>query len=181
MFDGVLSMSGAGRSRVQAIVTGLLSLALAYRQGQVVFDIPPMRGELLAFIAITLWTAAGVLRVWRSGRDPSGRIEWTLGGGFVGLLLVPHVPMLALVVEVGCAAFAIAQVATHSRRGINLVRTIIFDRPAMSFAVLAMGGFAAGGRGDWLGLGFLVLAAVLVAWQSGRHLWLMSKCRTLIR
>ncbi len=175
MTDAAPSMAQAGRSGLQVLVTGLLSLAVAYRQGQVVFDIPPMRGELLAFIAVLLWVACGFVRVWRSGASPASRIEWVLGGGLVGVLLGPHVPSLATLFGVATAVFAVVQIAMAPREGIQALRTMITARPALILAAGALLAFAMGGGSDWLGLAFLVLAGCLMAWQSGRHLWLWSE------
>ncbi len=152
---------------MSALVTGLLSLALVYRQGQVTFDIPPVRGELLALIAVTLWVAWGVLRPWRLSGSTAGRLEWTLGGGLVGLLLAPHVPSLALAVTVASLAVALVQVATDLSGALRTVREVMSRRPALILAILALGGFRAGGGGDWIGLAGLALAAGLVAVQCG--------------
>lgn len=165
---------------LQAIVTGLLVLAVAYRQGLVTFDIPPTRGELLALIAITLWAVAGVGRIWQRHRDDS-LVEWAAGGGLVGLLLAPHVPQLALAVGVGCGVLAILQLATHWQNVLPMVRSLATRRPGLLLGALATGSFRIGGTWDWIGLVVLAGTAALVAWQSGRHLWLWAEGRAPVR
>lgn len=180
MSDALPSLSTTSAQPLQALVTGLLSLAVAYRQGQVTFDIPPVRGELLALIAIALWVACGVLRQWRSG-DGAGQLEWVVGGGIVGLLLVPHVPQLAWVMLAGCGALAAVLLSTDWKRAVGLFHTLAVRRPAVVVAALAMIGFGIGGSWDWIGLVLLTASAVIVAWQTGRHLWLWSAGRAPIR
>jgi hypothetical protein len=180
MTDGARPLTAVRAPPLQSIVTGLLMLAVAYRQGLVTFDIPPTRGELLALIAIALWLAAGVAR-FRQGLRGDGFLEWAAGGCLVGLLLAPHVPQLAFAVGGGCGVLAALQLATCWSRILPFAGNLAARRADLLLGALAVASFRIGGVVDWMGLAFLVGSAVLVAWQMGRHLWLWAEGRAPVR
>jgi hypothetical protein len=180
MTDGARPLSADRVPPLQAIVTGLLLLAVAYRQGLVTFDIPPTRGELLALIAIALWLAAGA--AWfRQGLRGDGFPEWAAGGCLVGLLLAPHVPQLALAVGGGCGVLAALQLAIRRPSTLQFAGNLAARRADLLLGALAVASFRIGGVWDWIGLALLVGSAVLVAWQMGRHLWRWAEGRAPVR
>lgn len=156
---------------LQHMGTALLVLALACRRGMVVFDISPLRGELVALTAIGLWAVVALARIRRGGpQDPESQLEWSLGGIVAGVLLVPHVPALAVFLGVGAAVLSLVLAVAHPRHAARLFVHAVTARPALILSALALGGLAPGGPWDWVGLAALIAAACLLAWQIGRHL-----------
>jgi hypothetical protein len=161
------------------VVMGLLLLALAYRHAQVTFDIPPQRGELLALIAIMLWTAT----LWRAALPPGAdavssvpdRFLTSCGGIVVGMLLWPHVPMLAVFVATASLVLTLFSVRCEAGAIWRWLSAAGHLWPSLGLPVLAMGCLALGGVWIWPGLAAVSIAAVLMAVRLGRILYLAGK------
>jgi hypothetical protein len=161
------------------LVIGLLLLALAYRHAQVTFDIPPQRGELLALIAIMLWTATlwrAALWTWAVAVSPvPDRFLTSCGGIVVGMLLWPHVPMLAVFVATASLVLTLFSLWREAAAILRWLSAAGHLWPSLGLPVLAMGGLALGGVWIWPALVAVALAAVLMAVRLGRILYLAGK------